>query len=157
MQKYFKYCLVVILIFFTAGCNSNNYDAMVENHKAMDLYRDGVWEVRYIKEAANSATSETVITLSIDVLKDMTEEDILTVLDYYEFTRNAAWDANQSYVGERESDYSCYAVFYKNNTNEEIRRIKYCNGKEVVPSEEDKWEFAPPELRSSDVEKGETP
>ena len=29
------------------------------------------------------------------------------------------------YIGERESDFTCYAVFYRAGTEEEICRIKY--------------------------------
>lgn len=44
--------------------------------------------------------------------------------------------------GEWETDYTCYAVFYRGETDEVIRRIKYCNGKEAVIREEDKYCYA---------------
>ena len=75
-----------------------DYNAMTENHAATKTYRDGVWEVRYnsvIDHYADKIVGKTLY-LSVDVHQDMTEED-------------------SHYIGERESDFTCYAVFYWRN------------------------------------------
>ncbi len=40
------------------------------------------------------------------------------------------------YLGERDTDFTCYAVFFNGESDKEIRRIKYFNGEEVTPTEE---------------------
>ncbi len=40
-----------------------------------------------------------------------------------------------------------YAVFYRGDTDEELKRIKYVDGKSVEITEEDQERFAGPEMR----------
>ena len=89
--------------------------------------------------------------VSLNVNGDMTEKQMLDVMDYYEFTRNASFDENLQYKGETDTNYNCYAVFYRGETDEEIRRIKYHNGKETEPAEKEKSMFPIPELHSDQV------
>jgi len=147
------YILLIFLMLFTVGCR--NYITRAENHKAMDLYRDGAWNIRYKRSMEKYATGQNITILSINVNKDMTEKEMLSVLDYYEFTDNADFDAKGKYIGECKTDFLCFAVFYEGDTDKEIRRIKYLKGKEVDPVEEGEYRFATPDLRTSEDERGE--
>ena len=164
MKRYDKIIVVfLLLILFSAGCGTEKqssveaYNEKQENHAATKTYREGYWKVRYNcwSHDYTDRIKSTTFTLSVDVYKDLTEQDMLDIMDYYEFTRNSQWGMDGEYLGERETDYTCYAVFYRGGTDEEIRRIKYCNGKEVVIQEEDKYCFATPESHSSEEEIGE--
>lgn len=160
-DKRMKKCLGMIvagilLACFMLGCGRKDYNAMSEKHAATKTYRDGVWEVRYnsiIDQYAGEIVGKTLY-LSVDVHQDMTEEDMLDIMDYYEFRWNARWDNNNHYIGERESDFTCYAVFYRGGTDEEVRRSKYFNGKEVEIPEEEQSYFPKPDMHSSMDEMG---
>ena len=151
MKTFFQMLVAgVILACLLMGCGRKDYNAMSEKHAATKTYRDGVWKVRYynnVEEYAGEVKGVTIY-LSVDVEREMSEEDILDIMDYYEFTRNAKWD------NQREAEYTCYAVFYQSGTNEEIRRIKYCNGKEVEIPEEEQSYFPKPDMHSSMDEMG---
>ena len=158
MKKFFRMIVAgIILASLVIGCESKDYDAMQEKHAATKTYRDGVWKVRYNSVVHDYAGEIKGVTLylSVNVEQEMSEEDMLDIMDYYEFTRNAQWDYNNHYIGEREADYTCYAVFYRSGTEEEIRRIKYYNGKEVEIPEEEQSYFPKPDMHSSESEIGE--
>lgn len=74
----------------------------------------------------------------------MTKEDMLEVMDYYELVGNAAYSGGGRYLGERETDYSSWGIFYRGDTDEALMRIKYVNGQEVEVTEDDKWFFPAP-------------
>ena len=146
-------CLII-------GCGSmsaEKYNAIQENHAATKTYREGKWKVRYdsMPQQYSGKIESTTYILSVDVLGELTEEDMLDIMDYYEFTGNAQWDMNNRYLGEKETDYTCYAVFYKGDTDEEIRRIKYLNRKEVEIPEDEQGYFAPPYFYSDEEQIGE--
>lgn len=151
--------LIVLLACLASGCGRRNYNDMVENHAAIKTYRDGVWGVRYFSMNTNATdpgkTESVTVQLSVDVNKDMTEEQMLEVMDYYESTRNAWFDEEGGYKGEQDAEYTCYAVFYRGDTDEEIRRIKYYNGEETEPTEEEESVFPMSGLRTDKV--GENP
>lgn len=160
MKKYLLATAAVILLScFIFGCGkkyhgAEEYHAMQEKHAAAKTYRDGVWTIRYNCWMNDQAYNST-FCLTVNVQKDMTKEDMLDIMDYYEFTKHAQWDRNGNYMGEWDTDYTCYAVFYKGNTDEEICRIKYSNGEEVKIQGDDKYCFAGPQNRSSEEEIGE--
>lgn len=151
---------IVLLLCLAVGCGAKGakeYSAKQENHAAAKTYREGKWKVRY-----NSWTDEgtdelksTRFLLSVDVIEELTKEDMLDIMDYYEFTKNAQWDVNGNYIGERELDYTCYAVFYKGETDEEICRMKYCNKEEVEVPEEEQGYFPAAYFYSDEEEIGE--
>lgn len=147
----------IVLACLVIGCGSKNYNAMQEKHAATKTYRDGVWKVRYYSLVENytDRIKDVMLFLAVDVEQEMSEQDMLDIMDYYEFTRNAKWDSKNHYVGERESDYACYAVFYRSGTDEEMRRIKYFNGQEVEIPEEEQSYFPKPQMRSGANETGE--
>lgn len=158
MKKFFQMLVAgVVLACLLIGCGSKDYNAMQEKHAATKTYRDGVWKVRYYSNLEEYADEVKGVTLylSVDVEQEMSEEDMLDIMDYYEFTRNAKWDNQNHYIGEREAEYVCYAVFYQSGTDEEIRRIKYYNGKEVEIPEEEQSYFPKPNMHSSANEIGE--
>ena len=76
------------------------------------------------------------ITLSVNVQKDMTREEMVSILDYYELVANASF-VGSTYVGEKDSDFVGYAVFFRGETDEEL-------GREAEITEEDKGRFPPP-------------
>ena len=146
-------CLII-------GCGSmsaEKYNAIQENHAATKTYREGKWKVRYdnMTQQYSGKIESTTYILSVDVLGELTEEDMLDIMDYYELTVNAHLDANNRYKGERETDYTCYAVFYKGNTDVEIDRIKYFNGEEVEIPEEEQSYFPKPNMNRGEQETGE--
>lgn len=160
MKKYRKlYKIITIVVFLTIGCifaighfRHKDLNEMVENHKAMQMYRDGIFDVRYERLQVEDSDDSKEFSISIDVKKDMTEEDMLCIMDYFEMTNNASY-VGSSYEGEQDTDYTCYAVFYRGDTDEEIRRMKYFNGEEVEITENDNpYSFPGPEKKS---ERGE--
>ena len=52
------------------------------------------------------------------------------------------------YLGERDTDFTCYAVFFDGESDKEIRRIKYLNREEVTPTEEEEPMFPSSFMRS---------
>lgn len=157
--KKMKVCFVILIILLAcliSGCGKS-YDDILENHAAIEMYRDGVWSVRYISEntiVPSGNVESVMVQLSVNVDKEMTEEQMLEVMDYYEFTRNALFEKGE-YKGEQDADYSCYAVFYRGDTDEEIFRIKYQNGKETEPTEEEESVFPMSGMHTDEV--GEDP
>ncbi len=163
MGKYYKLAAAILAVFFVIGCGIGKKDSVKEytekqeNHAATKTYREGLWKVRYncwVQDYTDRIKSTRFI-LSVDVLKDLTKQDILDIMDYYEFTKNSQWGEDGAYLGERKADYACYAVFYRGETDEELYKIKYCNGKEEEVREEDKYYFATPGSCSSEEEIGE--
>ncbi len=160
MKRYLQVITAIVLLSCVVfGCGAKNHGAkeygeMQENHPATKTYRDGMWTIRYNCWTDDYAHN-IIFYLSADVHKDMTKKDMLDIMDYYEFTKHAQWDMAGNYVGERDSDYTCYAAFYRGDTDEVIKKIKYHNGEEAEVLEEDKYFFASPESHSSQDEIGE--
>lgn len=160
MKKYLQIIIAVVLLSCVVfGCGkkyhgAEEYHAMQENHPATKTYRDGVWKIRYNCWCADQ-TYNTTFLLTVDVQKDMKKQDMLDIMDYYYFTKHAQWDMAGNYMGVRDTDYTCYAVFYKGDTDEEICRIKYFNGEQAKTLEEDKYFFVGPANHSNADEIGE--
>lgn len=146
---------VFIVVLFINGCSSpekgDKFNETIENHKAISLWHDGVWEERY--ESSNeeyaSGPSAIIEILSIDVNKDLSQKDMQEIMDYYEFKNNASFDDKGKYIGKRVNDYTCYVTFFKENTDEVIERYKYQNGKFVTLEKEDESYFARPEEKNN--------
>ncbi len=158
MNKFLQiFAVVVLLSSLVFGCGSKDYNAMQEKHAAVKTYRDGKWKIRYEKrmQEGTDRITKTMLYLSVNVEQELTEQEILDIMDYYEFTRNAQWDANNHYIGERETDYVCYAVFYEGETDQEFCRIKYCNGEEVEIPEEEQGYFPASYFRNDEEDLGE--
>ncbi len=158
MNKFLRiFTIVILLSCLIFGCGSKDYNAMQEKHAAVKTYREGKWKVRYDKcvQEGTDRITKTLLYISINVEQELTEEEMRDIMDYYEFTKNAQWDGNNHYIGERETDYVCYAVFFRGETDEEIRRIKYCNREEVEILEEEMSYFPKPHMYSSEEEIGE--
>ena len=131
--------LVMFCVLFITGCR----------HKAEVLKDNGIWEERrevWVQKDLNSDQEE--VNLSISVLQDMTEEEMLQVLDYYEkdvFTDTGAgqkvnFGGEEVEIKEREVTM-CYAIFYKGNTDEVLKEFKYADGKSIPVTEEDEAYF----------------
>lgn len=145
MRKKFKICMMFLLIMmiFTAGCRTKD--------SGNAQYNNGNWTERYVNvtDEINEGNIASVrVVLSVNIYKDMSEADFIEILDYYEDTYNSSYSSDNDDLGERDGDYTCYAVFYRNDTDEVITKIKYCN-RDLVPfTEEEEYYFPKPELRS---------
>lgn len=149
MKKYNRgFFIILFIVCVCTGCE--NYQQMLEEHKAIKMQQDGVWEERYKSVGVNDAIDETEVILSINVKKDMSVEDMLAVLEYHELFYNAELEGD-IYTKEKESDYSSYAVFYRGDTDEAIKRFKYCNRESVPINKEDEVKFASPDWRTEKI------
>lgn len=138
----------MLVVCICAGCE--DYQQMLDEHKAVKMRENGVWEERYKSVGVNDAIDETEVVLSINVKKKMTEEDMLAVLEYHELFYNGKMEGDV-YAAEKDSPYNSYAVFYEGNTNKVIKKFKYCN-REIVPiKEEDEVKFASPDRRTETI------
>lgn len=166
MRKYGKiYKILTIVILVAIGCiftvghfRHRDINDLVESHEAKEMYRNGIWKARYIRTGADISdeTGDWVheVRVSINVMQDMTEDDMLTIMDYYEMVENASY-VGGSYEGEADRDYVCYAVFYQKDTDKEIRRMKYRNGKEEKITEKDNpYDFPSPDKELPEDERG---
>lgn len=154
IRKKVLLALVVFWVLCAAGCQGEqDFDKIQENHAAIGTYREGMWEDRYVYTSQNGET-ETRTVLSVNVKEQMTERQMQDVLDYYEFTGHADFDENGKYLGEMEGDYICYAVFYQGDTEEEIWKVKYKNGRVEETTEEDEPVFPKPQMKTPEEMKG---
>ena len=80
---------------------------------------------------------------------------MMEILDYKELCQHSEMDDTGAYLGEKDSTWTCYAVFYRGDTDEELKRIKYVNGESVEITEEDEERFAGPEMCDVDIEEEE--
>ncbi|MCI9081023.1 MAG: hypothetical protein HFI70_01650 [Lachnospiraceae bacterium] len=164
MRRYIQSFTVIMgmafLVLFAAGPREerDSYTEMVEGHNAFKLFKDGVWEIRYISHMVEytDRIKSTTVRLSVNMNRELSEEEMLGIMDYYELTRNCKFVGNE-YVGERETDFTCFAVFFRGDTDEEVRRIKYLNGKEVQAADEEENNFPHPEVSTSAEDLGEWP
>ncbi len=159
MKKYKKaYIVFTVIVFFVIGgvfaIGHKRYPDikdLSDNHPAVKMYHAGVWTGRYQACYVNDATDARSVRVSIDILKEMSREEMASILDYYELVWNAQYVGN-SYVGERDADFTGYAVFFRGGTDEEVMRIKYMNGEEAEITEEDEDFFPLAYMRSPEEE-----
>lgn len=155
MKKYKRvYCALTAAIFLAIGLlfalgrgSRPDISELSEAHPAVKMYREGVWTGRYEGCYVNDAAGDRSVRVSIDVQKEMSREDMVSILDYYELVWNARY-VGSSYMGERENDFTGYAVFFLGETDEELGRVKYFNGKEAEIAEEDAPFFPQAYMRS---------
>ncbi|MDY3909121.1 MAG: hypothetical protein SOZ48_05255 [Eubacterium sp.] len=150
IRKTGRVCLCQLLLLVAvvvSGCGKD-FDDLMENHKAQAMREDGVWEERYEQTREDPAVNETQVIVSVDVKKEMSEEDRMEIMDYLKLQHHSCWDEEGNYLGLKEGDFYCYAVFYRGDTDEEIGKIKYVNEESVEITEDDKAYFPTPEMRS---------
>lgn len=149
MRGLVRLCAIVGLIAVCmTGCQS--YEKMLDNHEAVKMQNDGVWEERYMEwweDEPPGPQSDRTALLSVDVLQDMTEEQMFDVLEYYELFYNALLEGDV-YTKEREAGFTLFAAFYKGKTDEPIRKIKYVNHESVEITQSDEYQFVSPVFRS---------
>lgn len=134
---------VAFVLCLFAGCG---HELDISNNEAVKMRDDGVYDVRYTSSVVGftgDIAGEVVDRVSINVYKEMGEDDMINILEYYELVHNAEYSAN-GYEGERDEDFTCYAVFFEGDTDNEITRIKYVNHEKVEITDEDKGYFPPP-------------
>ena len=110
MRRYIQSFTVIMgmafLVLFAAGPREerDSYTEMVEGHNAFKLFKDGVWEIRYISHMVEytDRIKSTTVRLSVNMNRELSEEEMLGIMDYYELTRNCKFVGNE-YVGERET------------------------------------------------------
>lgn len=142
-------CLVVCLFSLLCACDKDNYaeySKKTDNHAAVKMKEEGIW-VERASVASNNDDGDITFRLSANVYKDMTEEDMLSVLDYFELVYMADFDETDTsliYRGMRDADFTAYAVFYKENSDDVLGKFKYVNGKSVEYTDDEKYEFLPP-------------
>lgn len=153
MKKKIWFSVVFFFVLFITGCS----------HKAETMRDDGIWEERQMSLVQDNISSDQCkINLSIKVKQDMTEEEMLKVLDYYEkeiFTDMGAGEkvnigGKQVEIEKRNIDM-CYAIFYKGDTDEVLKEFKYANGKNVPVMEEDEAYFD--SMKMDDQAEGDQP
>ena len=148
MRRVVKLCVIVgMVVACMTGCQS--YQEMLDNHEALKMQSDGIWVERYMErwEDEPGEQAKRTVKLSANVLKDMTEEQMLDVLEYYELFFNALLEGDV-YTKERDVDFICYATFYRGETDEVIRKFKYVNHKSVTITAEDEDQFVSPIFHS---------
>lgn len=79
MREFVSLCAIVgMVVVCMTGCQS--YEEMLDNHVAIQMQNDGIWEERYMEqwdEGDPGPETERTVRLSANVLKDMTEEQML--------------------------------------------------------------------------------
>lgn len=68
---------------------------VLEKHKAVGMYQDGVWAPRYVSINAAESGSEkesALAVVTVDIKKDMTEDKMMEILDYYTEYAALAYD-----------------------------------------------------------------
>ena len=149
MRKWKEIFVVgVLAVVLCTGCGTRDRDKMIQNHKAEEMQEEGVWEQRYIRSTDSLYGEGDTLVLFVNVYKDMSEDDMLDVLDYYKLCMHSESDDTGAYVGERDTTFTCYAVFYREKTDEELKRFKCVDGEIVEITEEDEAQFAGPEERN---------
>ena len=148
MRKWKELFVVgVLAVVLCTGCGTRTLGQMADDHKAAAMQEEGVWEKRY--DQPDFLGSNKTYTVSVNVYKDMSEQDMLDVLDYYKLCMHSQTDPDTgAYLGERDTTWICYAVFYREETDEELKRFKCVDGESVEITEEDEAQFAGPEERN---------
>lgn len=144
-KDFYKVIVLALCISVICGCG---HEFSLDDHGAMKMRDEGVYEMRYQSSRLHyngEINGEVLDRLSVNVNKEMSEEDMLTLLDYYELVHNK--DNKADGRKERDEDFVCYAVFFEGDTDNEITRIKYVNHEKVEITDEDKAYFPPPYFR----------
>lgn len=143
IKKYVSFLgLLMLAIVLFSACGS--YADKIKNHKAALKFDEGVVTKRY-GELALGENDERIYRVTYNVNRDMTEEDMLDVLEYEEMIYNAECDeVTGEYTGERDKDYICYALFCEGTSNEVIGKNKYVNYECEDYTEEDEYLFLNP-------------
>ena len=142
--------MLTVIIMLFAGCGNKVID--FNNHNALKMMEEGKYEIRYSDSNGFEDNYPIVSRISVNVLKDMTREQMLDIIRYEEMCQMSLFDSNENYIGRRENDYECYAVYYKGETDVVIDKIKYVNGKIVEINEADDNKFAPSYFVSKEEE-----
>lgn len=114
-----------------------DYEQKLQEHEAMVMKQDGIGDERYMEWDYDTQQKIAVIRLSAMENKQMTDEERMKILDYYDIKGQSLCWANSDYDG----DVTCYAVFYMGDEFEETARYKYVNGELVDISEDEEYMF----------------
>lgn len=148
MKKNIVSCIVMVFVMLClAGCQ----------HKAAAMQEDGVWGERCSLFRSDDS-GETEVRLAFGVYKDMTDEDMLEVLDYYKKEILIDDPDNGKGIPCAEDEITVlYARFYKENTYEVLKDIKYSDEKSQSLTKEDESIFQSLDLdvKSSEAQKDE--
>ncbi len=140
------FCILSLItlttILFTA-CGGSFADK-INNHKAASWFEEGIITRRFA-EMALTDNGDRLYSVIYNVNTDMTEEDMMAVLEYDEMVHNSESDeVTGKIIGERDNDYYCYSIFCEGSSMNIIGQYKYVNYKSVEYTEEDKYNFLNP-------------
>ncbi len=145
MERYGKlYKIITVVVFLAIGCvitvgryRNVDFQKMIERHSAVKMHKDGNWDLRYEKTLDDNSNDSGFCAISVNVNREMTHDDMLTIIDYYYKQYNAKF-VGESYKGSGRLDvYKVYAIFYEGSTDKEICRLKTENGEETDITDED--------------------
>lgn len=150
MKGYFKViAIIIVMVFMVTGCSKKESEA-IRNHKASLMKENGVWDERFSQYSCVTSDDSYLVklSLSVDVITDMTEQDMMEVLDYYELQMQEQTETN---IGNGDV-VEIYAEFYKQDTDEELMKAKYVNGEIEEYTADEESNFLPPDIIGSDSE-----
>lgn len=150
IKKNVLLCMMICMAVLICACGS--YAGKVKKHKAVAMFEDGVLSERYA-EMSLSDNEERIYRVTYNVNEEMTEKEMLSVLDYEELINNAEHDeATGKILGEMDRDYICFALFCEGNSDNVIGKYKYVNHESVEYTEEDEYLFLNPTWERSIAE-----
>lgn len=121
MNKKIKTILIAIhimSILLMIGCGKEiNYENNEVNPN---------WKIRYeniMQQTGENA--KTRVELSVDVYKELSEDEYIEILEKCESRNGVTYVDSED--GKDVDEYFCYAVFFKGDTDEIIRKVKYHN------------------------------
>lgn len=125
MRRFVKMLVISIMVLVVlTGCQKS----------AEDLREAGMWEERNKEWQISDSGDKAELRLWLNAKEEMTEEDRQEVIDYY---LSGAKDNSPV----QQDNPSCYAVFYKEKTDEVLKQYKYVDGEAQTLSETDKSIF----------------
>lgn len=137
--------LCVITLLFLCACNLSDEPENLDDHTAVKMMEDGMWNIRD-ESLSDCDNGDVIFKASINVFKDMEEENMLDVLDYYKKELMVEWEevgGKVKYVGKKDTNFIAYVTFFKKETDEILNQFKYVNDEIVDYTEEEQYEFIP--------------
>lgn len=119
--------------------SDDNTDNSVDNNNELGINNDGKWIERECASGNDSDDlddTECNAKLRINVLEDMTEDEMLSVIDKY---WEEKFNDGKDYHGFKVK--YVYAIFYRNDTFDVIKKIKYIDGETQDINEDDERMF----------------
>ena len=143
-KKFIRLFVLELVILMLCACGKSGVD--IENHNAAIMQKEGIWTERYSTTTDTGDYKKQFERISINVYKDMSEDEMLEVLEYYEL--NAPKELNVDGQLVKLENYTCYAIFCKEDLDEIIAKYKYVNGKIENYTDEEEYNFVNPIMKN---------